>query len=262
LVALLHDGSVLLTGGPDGASALYDPQSGAWSVTSSLAVARYGATATVLPDGDVLVAGGQSGDGGGALSSSEIYNPSKGTWAPTGSMPAGRYGQSAALMPNGAVIVAGGCSENCDNGPATDATYVYLGGFWSATASLTASRYGQSAVTLRDGDVLLAGGAQDDSADATTSAELYIPPLVSVSPSKAAAGDRITVAGGGFYAHEMVVLSLVGPSYRVLAKPETSPRGTFVVSLPVPSVPAGHYQVSAESQTSFAAASSPFTVDP
>ena len=260
LVALLHTGMTLLTGGPNGASALYDPTTNAWSTTGSLNAPRNGGTATVLQNGNVLVVGGLPGNGGNVLSSAELYDPTTGTWTTTGSLPAGRYDQSAALLPNGDVILAGGCTTTCDNGPAQEATYVYSQGFWSATVSLPESRIGQSAIVLRNGDVLLAGGAENDSADATATAELYISPLIAASPGQGAPGQRITVTGSGFYAHEVVVVSLMGSKQRVLASPVADAKGTFSVSATVPAVPAGTYGLYAQGKTSFASAESNFKV--
>ena len=76
---MLADGKVLVAGGinlTDGdlASAeLYDPASGTWTVTGSLANARYGHTGTLLADGKVLVAGGLNFDFPYFLASAELY---------------------------------------------------------------------------------------------------------------------------------------------------------------------------------------------
>src|SRR5713101_7766505 len=56
---------------------------GIWTVTGSFNTARYLHTATLLPNGRVLVAGGL---GSGALASSEVYDPANGTWTHTGSL--------------------------------------------------------------------------------------------------------------------------------------------------------------------------------
>ena len=70
---------------------LYDPASGTWTATGSLATARYHHTATLLPNGKVLVAGGQGGFGSGvSLASAELYDPASGTWTATGSLGAAR----------------------------------------------------------------------------------------------------------------------------------------------------------------------------
>ena len=84
---------------------LYDPASGTWSATGSLAAARGQHTATLLPNGKVLVA---AGSGGGYLASAELYDPASGTWTPTGSLAAARVNQSATLLRNGQVLVVGG----------------------------------------------------------------------------------------------------------------------------------------------------------
>ena len=110
---LLPNGQVLVAGGGANcffcdvlASAeLYDPVSGMWTVTGSLATARREHTATLLPNGKVLVAGGYNGD---LLSSAELYDPATGLWTRTGSMATARYSHSATLLPNGKVLVAGG----------------------------------------------------------------------------------------------------------------------------------------------------------
>ncbi|MFZ0916796.1 MAG: kelch repeat-containing protein, partial [Candidatus Udaeobacter sp.] len=78
--------------------------------TGSLTTARYGHTATLLPKGQVLVAGGEGTSG--YLSSAELYDPASGTWTATGSLNTAREFHKATLLPNGKVLVAGGV----DNG--------------------------------------------------------------------------------------------------------------------------------------------------
>src|SRR5438105_2882735 len=69
---------------------------GTWSATGSMHVARYGHTATLLPGGKVLVAGGFDA-GGNPLAGAELYDPAAGTWDTTGSMGTARVGHSATL---------------------------------------------------------------------------------------------------------------------------------------------------------------------
>ena len=80
-----------------------------WSETGSLTTARYAHTATLLPDGRVLVAGGETA-GGSSLSSAEVYNPTTGNWVVTGSMAVSRIAHTATLLPNGRVLVVGGAT--------------------------------------------------------------------------------------------------------------------------------------------------------
>jgi hypothetical protein len=69
-------------------------------------------TATLLPNGKVLIAGG-SGN-----SSAELYDPSTGIFAATGSMTAARIGHAATLLPDGRVLMAGGHRNINALGPA------------------------------------------------------------------------------------------------------------------------------------------------
>ncbi len=107
---LLTDGKVLVAGGvtsSDGytfvtiASAeLYDPVAGTFSATGSLNTAR-SAPATLLENGQVLVAGGSSISAGAPFASAEIYDPTAGTFSFTGSLITARSGNSSTLLQDG-----------------------------------------------------------------------------------------------------------------------------------------------------------------
>src|SRR5437588_39524 len=75
------------------------------AAVGSMTTPRIGHTATLLPSGKVLVAGG---GGGVLLAQAELYDPATGTWSPTGSMAIARSGHTATLLPSGKVLVAGG----------------------------------------------------------------------------------------------------------------------------------------------------------
>ena len=77
---------------------------GRWTATGSLGTARCHHTATLLPSGKVLVAGGSNGV---SLSSAELYDPATGLDS-TGSLGTARDLHTATLLPNGKVLVAGG----------------------------------------------------------------------------------------------------------------------------------------------------------
>src|SRR6185369_4934368 len=77
-----------------------------WRATGSLNTARAHHTATLLPNGMVLVAAGQGNRG--ALARAELYDPASGTWTATGRLNTARYWHTTTLLPNGTVLVAGG----------------------------------------------------------------------------------------------------------------------------------------------------------
>ena len=115
---LLHNGTVLVAGGQYGfegwvaSNSLerYDPSAGTFAATGNMTEARACNTATSLPSGLVLIAGGYRGGGsyGYALASAELYDPASGTCTATGIMAAKREFHTATLLLNGTVLVAGG----------------------------------------------------------------------------------------------------------------------------------------------------------
>jgi N-acetylneuraminic acid mutarotase len=169
---------VLVVGGQDegkGASAeLYDPAKGTWRTTGSLTAARGLPTATLLPDGTVLVAGGAGSSG--VLASPELYDPAKGTWRTTGSLSTARVWHTATLLPDGTVLVAGGRNQGGQLEPFASAEiYDPATGTWRATGSLTTARQNHTATLLSNGTVLVVGG-EEGAGGILASAEVYTPP--------------------------------------------------------------------------------------
>jgi hypothetical protein len=106
---------VLVAGGNDdnpnylASAEIYDPAAGSWTATASLTTARIYHTATLLPNGTVLVAGGwnlvlvQGSNSTVSVAtflaaSAEIYDPVAGTWTTTGSMTTARAQQTLAVV--------------------------------------------------------------------------------------------------------------------------------------------------------------------
>jgi len=175
---LLPDGKVLVAGGVDSdddasakalASAeLYDPRTGTWSATGSMLHPRAWHTATLLPNGLVLVAGGQCPglyekgcpaveDPSGAMPDAELHDPKTGTWKATGSMTSPRLEHTATLLADGKVLVAG-AELAPDAIVASTELYDPATGRWTATGDLLTGRWQQFAVGLPDGGALVAGG--------------------------------------------------------------------------------------------------------
>ena len=114
-------------------------------------------TATLLPNGKVLVAGGYDSDG--YLASAELYDPASGTWTATGSLATARYRHTATLLPNGKVLVAGG-SDGSAISRARNSTIRRAGpGRPPAASPPHAMRH--TATLLPNGKVLVAGGFSD-----------------------------------------------------------------------------------------------------
>jgi hypothetical protein len=165
---LLPNGKVLIAGGAanmsqTGAIAiaeLYDPASNTFAVPTAQMLmnhARYVATATLLTNGKVLIAGGTQ-DGNGGLSSTELYDPVTNTFAAsTPAMNHSRYAATATLLPNGKALIAGGFSDV----GVLSSTELYdpvANTFAATTPAMNVNRYFATETLLPNGKVLIAGG--------------------------------------------------------------------------------------------------------
>jgi hypothetical protein len=122
---LLTNGKVLTAGGyltpPPfsvwASAELYDPSTGTFTATGDMTTSRFYHTATPLPNGRVLIAGGSSiVNSNSTLASAELYDPSTGTFTATADMTTARQRHTATLLNNGKVLIAGGCYPRI-NGP-------------------------------------------------------------------------------------------------------------------------------------------------
>ena len=218
---LLWNGKVLVVGGSSDDTAfgfldsaeLYDPPSGTWSSTGALSQPASGHTATLLPDGKVLVAGGTTLVVAAGINTfpasaaAQVYDPATGVWTSTGSMLNARSGHTATLLQSGKVLVAGGFG---DSSFVSDAElYDPQSGTWSPAGRLPIPRWLHSATRLQDGIVLVAGGSDDpDYISPMSSVEIYDPVAGSWSEASALAlprydhgavlmpDGRLMVAGG------------------------------------------------------------------
>ncbi|MDP9374407.1 MAG: hypothetical protein M3Q65_18545 [Chloroflexota bacterium] len=146
---LLADGRVLVGGGfttspgprTFDTTELYDPATGRWRPTGAMLGARSWHTATLLPDGRVLVVGGYgpispSGTHG-SFASAEIYDPALGRWQQAASLHTARHGHTATLLGSGQVLVLGGKRlprpADASTHPDTDEVYTPATDNWQPT---------------------------------------------------------------------------------------------------------------------------------
>ncbi|HUP70375.1 MAG TPA: kelch repeat-containing protein [Acidimicrobiales bacterium] len=200
----LPDGTALLVGGQSTLTAIpttevFDPAPagasisppGRWRPTSPVPTPRFSHTATRLPDGRVLVAGGAVYEPGRqvAVATAEIYDWRTGTWSPAAPMSSARANHTATVLPDGRVLVAGGyrlASPSVLSGDVVSSAEIYdwRTGRWTTTAPLAVGRFAHAATLLdgpacavtspsRCGRVLVVGGS--DSGGGRSAAELYDP---------------------------------------------------------------------------------------
>jgi hypothetical protein len=141
-----------------------------------LATPRASHSATVLPDGTLLIAGGfrKGPDGRSQVytATTEIFDPVSGEVRAGPSMVEARSGHIAAELPDGGVLLAGGWNER---GLVRSAEiYDPARSAFVAVGDLTEARGAATATVLADGRVLIVGGADADD-DVHASAELYDP---------------------------------------------------------------------------------------
>jgi hypothetical protein len=219
----LADGRVLIVGGRGGedgsvyfsSAEIYDPATGQFSPTGDTTVPRYVASAALLEDGTVLIAGGFNRSDG-ALSSAERYDPATGQFTATGGMAGPRIQTLAVVrLADGRVLIAGGGN---DSGPLASAEiYDPVSGTFSATGDLPEPRDGHAAVLLPDGKVLVVGGSDGGLSgfpDYRAAAALYDPATGQFTSTGSLAyprdqsrasllpDGRVLVAGGSHLAGE------------------------------------------------------------
>jgi len=133
-------------------------------LNTSTLVPRISHTATLLPDGKVLIAGGRRCDAGGCsfdlLSSAELFDPVTESFSATGSMSFARKDHTATLLNNGTVLVTGG-GKSGGGDYRTAEVFDPATGIFTRVADMAQGRLQHTASLLADGRVLVAGGSYD-----------------------------------------------------------------------------------------------------
>lgn len=180
---LLQDGKVLVVGGsstddlPAGTTEItaevYDPSTGAFTGTGSMAVARIGEFAvSLLADGRVMAAGGGSYD-------SEIWDPVSGVWSNGGLMATTGFQLSMVAIEGGKGLFATG-----GDSPTFSLTEMWKpegNGTWTNSSTLKTTGFHRQTGLLADGRVLIVGtpthvsGGAANLVNATAAALTYDP---------------------------------------------------------------------------------------
>jgi hypothetical protein len=176
-VALLADGRVLIAGGSSdqfgnltsNVTLIFDPASGGFSNGPLMAKPRERATATLLDDGRVLIAGGDYSDGHGYSypnNNAELIDPSHPLSRST-LLVFQDYAATSTLLSDGRVLVAGGGSYDSGTGLTTPAVSEVLDPRterFTPVGPMSTPRTGSAAIKIKDGRVLLFGGVDSKGA--------------------------------------------------------------------------------------------------
>ena len=162
---------------------------GTFCLTGSMGTASSGHTATLLPNGKVLIVGGDkiiTGGSSGALpvARAELYDPATGIFSPTGNMGVERRKHTTTLLSNGKVLIVGGSNGS---GPSfvilsTAELYDPTTGTFSPTGSISTGHSIHTATLLSNGKVLVAGGRSSNEVFSSIT-ELYDPTTGTFSPT-------------------------------------------------------------------------------
>ncbi len=151
----LPGGHVLAIGGDEvGSSEEFDPGSDSWGSYAQMGDKRYSASSTVLEGGNVLVAGGVSGET--VLSSCEVYSADAGIWVTVGPMSAPRSDFGLAVAANGRVLAAGSWSSLGADGSSESMCQCDCA--WRGEERMSVARGMQGTAITSNGTVLMVGG--------------------------------------------------------------------------------------------------------
>lgn len=133
-------------------------EAGHWLQVASMGLGRSSHTATVLLDGDVLVAGGFTDVPCGPTADSALYDPASNSWSSLPALKQARALHTATTLPDGQVLVVGG--STCAGPTGSSELFDPKAKSWSPASSINPGRSGHSAAMLPNGKVLVVGGTE------------------------------------------------------------------------------------------------------
>ena len=178
-------------GPPAGPTTL--PETGATIARLELTMARAGHTATLLPDGRVLVAGGCTLDGCGGTPAggrTEIFDPRRQRFEPGPAMVRARAGHTATALKDGRVLFVGGWPDEGRPPLASIEVFDPRSGRFTEVASMATGRGGHTATRLTDGRVIIVGGVGGRTA--LSSVEIFDPATNRLAPATALPAPKAT----------------------------------------------------------------------
>jgi large repetitive protein len=216
-LTLMNNGKALILGssGSD-VIEVYDPQTETFSVVSALSDRRVAHTATLMPDGKVLIAGGRYGSGpnqGKPISATYLFNPNvtppTNPWTILDVLNQPRYNHSAVLLPDGRVAVLGG--QLGATGDTIDAVELYnpAENMWRVVGTLLVERASHKTILSSKGKLVTFGGYGDGYSaritveqflfsNVSTSGLFWRPTVTDTVCLNCPSGKQIDVTGSGF----------------------------------------------------------------
>ncbi len=173
VLVALKDGRAIYAGGEGdyrvrpfltlGLVSIYDPTADTWSPAAPMLQPRLDAAGALLPDGRVLVVGGNwavDHVNGGILSTTEIYDPERDRWSKGPALPEARTGAEAVTLVDGRILLVGGFVDTTGVPSGLDAVlYDPVARKWLRTDRIPGpSRRDYALVGLPDGGALIVGG--------------------------------------------------------------------------------------------------------
>jgi hypothetical protein len=143
--------------GPIASSEIYDPAAGNFTPIVAMASPRWGHSATLLPNGKVLIAGGA--DNVNSQAGAEIFDPTTNSFTSIENMTSTRMHHTATLLSNGKILLAGGWSSYDPITPLASAElFDPSTNTFAAAAAMTTERASHTAVSASDGSVIILAG--------------------------------------------------------------------------------------------------------